>query len=111
MSFFRVQSFTRRVEDLLDPEHQLSHSFCTDTVRSGVSVMGSLEDLAGYIAITGIPFTPEWVLVELDGDRSTEEDEDAEHGAILIHPTEIISVSELDDEFFDLLDAAFDTAA
>lgn len=42
------------------------------------------------------------------GDRDVTDLLDAEHGEYLVHPTEILSVAPIDDEFFDLIGAAYD---
>lgn len=104
MSFYRIQSYDP--QSLLDgPQTSLSYS--TDTERAGKSVCLSLEDLAAYMAQTGCEI--DWqnaLLVELDGEWSDDEDEDAHLGAYLIHPTKIIDVTPLDDtDFYDLVDA------
>lgn len=111
MSFFRVQHPDRNTADLIDPEQQVSVSYCTDTVRQGVSVCRSVEELAAYLVQTGIPFDHTWVVVEVTGTRSADEDEDAELGALLVHPTEIISVAPITDQVWDLIDTYLEEAA
>lgn len=111
MSFYRIQSADRDVQDLLDPEMQTSISYTDDSERQGVSVCGSLEELAGYLAQVGIPFDDTFVVVELDGTWSDDEDEDAELGALLVHPAQIISVTPITEKLLDMIDAAYDAAA
>ncbi len=121
-SFFRVQSGDRDVNDLLDPAEQRSRLWTsgvrfdddahTDRDRDGISVCDSRESLAAYLADAGagIPYgLPGWVLVELTGDICTARPLDAEHGEYLIRPTRIISCAPIDEEFFELIGAAYDT--
>lgn len=111
-SYFRVQSPDRAATDLLDPEHQTSNAWHRDDLeRAGVSVCDSRESLATYLAGvgSGIPYgSTGWVLVELAGDVSDDTPLDAEYGEYLVHPTEIISVAPIDDEFFELIGSAYD---
>ena len=113
MTWYRIQSAERNVADLLDPAQQVSLSYCTDTERAGVSVCDTREDLAAYIATSGIPFDGTWVLVEVDGYYSDDEDEDADAigSPSLVHPTSIVSVEPIADGFEDEIFAAFDAAA
>lgn len=85
-------------------------SYNDGSERHGVSVCDSVEELATYLAQTGIPFEDSWVLVEVAGPMSDEDDEDAHLGCSLILPTEIISVSPLTDDFFEMINAAYDAA-
>lgn len=111
-TYFRVQTSDRDPQDLLDPEHQISRAWHREDLdRTGVSVCASLEELAAYLAGpgSGIPYgLPDWVLIELRGDISDDQPLDAEHGELLIHPTEIVSVQPIPDSFFDLISAAYD---
>lgn len=118
-TYYRVQSGDRDTNDLLDPAYQISqawgHEHLDDrrTDRAGVSVCDSREALAAYLAGPGqgIPFgSGGWVLVELRGVRSDDQPLDAEHGEYLIHPTEIVTVAQIDDEFLELIGAAYDAA-
>ncbi|GAA2644483.1 hypothetical protein GCM10010399_92980 [Dactylosporangium fulvum] len=118
-TYFRVQSGDRPASDLLDAEQQISRAWGKDhledrgTDRVGVSVCATREELAQYLATygAGIPYgMPGWVLVELRGDISDDQPLDSEGGELLVHPTEIMSVAAIDDEFFDLIGAAYDTA-
>jgi hypothetical protein len=114
-TYFRVQPAGR---DILDgPQTSRAwHRSDTEpqpTDRAGVSVCGSREELATYLATfgEGIPYgQPGWVLVELRGEISDEQPLDAEGGELLVHPTEIVAVAEIDDEFFELIGAAYDAA-
>lgn len=112
MSYYRIQTSAYPVEMILDPEHQTSENYSNpEDIRTGKSVCASVEDLAEYLAQTGIPFDDSYLLVELDGYASDEEDADAHMGAMLIHPTRIINAAPLTDEFFDMIGAAFDNLA
>lgn len=109
MSFYRIQNYP--AADLLVGE-QTSLSYSTDTERSGKSVCTSVDDLAAYVARTGMDLG--WngaLLVELDGTYSDEDDEDAHLGAYLVHPTRIISAVALDEtDFFDRVNTYLDAA-
>lgn len=106
MTYYRIQDYP--ATDLLDGP-QVSYSYLDESAepRSGKSVMDSYEGLVAYMATVGIAI--DWdnaILVELDGTYSDDEDEDAAHGAELIHPTEIIAVTPLDEtSFFADVDA------
>jgi hypothetical protein len=109
-TYFRIQTADRDVTNLLDPEFQVSCHWnnIESYDRVGVSVCESREALAAYLADCGIPYGDgEWVIVELRGDIS-DDPYDAQCGETLIHPTEIVSVTEMDDAFFDLIGAAYD---
>lgn len=112
-SYFRVQPGDR---DILDGP-QTSRAWHRDeteaqaTDRAGVSVCGSLNELATYLATTGagIPYgTPGWVLVELRGEIS--DDQPLDDGELLVHPTGIVSSKPIPDEFFEMIGAAYDAA-
>lgn len=110
MTYFRIQPQDR--PNILDPEYQTSSSWNDlgddERIRKGVSVCGSREDLAEYLAQVGIPFEEDWELLEVAGYPSGDEDEDAHLGPMLIIPTEIIS-RELVGDGFDLeIFAAYD---
>lgn len=104
MSFYRIQSYSP--EALLEGT-QTSLSYSTDTEREGKSVCRSIEELAAYVAQTGMSI--DWadaLLVEVEGTYSRDDDEDAHLGAYLIHPTKIISATPLDQTpFYDEVDA------
>ena len=112
--YYRIQTADRDVADLLDPEQQWSYSWCDEErePRHGVSVCDSIEALATYLAQCGIPYGDgEWVVVEVEGTFSRDEDEDAHLGALLVHPTAIVSVSPMGEGMFDLIGAAYDRLA
>jgi len=114
-TYFRIQTADRDVADLLVAENQVSYHWnnidSAEYTRVGVSVCESREDLAAYLAHSGIPYGDgDWVIVELAGEISDDTPYDAEYGEALIHPTEIVSVTPMDDEFFALIDAAYDAA-
>lgn len=101
--FYRLQD--PKYLDTLTDGNQTSESYVDGSMRAGKSVMRSIEELAEYIANSGVQFDDHWVLVELDGDFSDEQDEDAAHGVELVHPTEIIDVQPFE-VFFPYLDEA-----
>lgn len=107
---YRIQSADRDPNLLLDPAEQISVAWWTESVRRGVSVCRSREDLATYIAQSGIPWDATWVLVELEGYASDDQDEDAQCPGRpeLIHPTRIVSVTPIADDFEDEIFAAYD---
>ncbi len=117
-TYFRVQPGDRPATDLLEAGQQSrawgrEHMENDTTTREGVSVCDSRESLAQYLATygQGIPFgLPDWVLVELRGNASDDQPLDAEGGELLIHPTEIVACTPIDDEFFDMIGAAYDAA-
>ena len=114
MTYYRIQTADRDVTAVLGTDNISGHwngSDNADYHRRGVSVCASREDLAAYLAQSGIPYgVGEWVIVSLDGDLSDDTPYDAEYGELLIHPTEIVSVSPMDsdDEFHELIAAAYD---
>lgn len=112
MSYFRVQHPNR--PDILNPENQTSESYnpgSEDDIRTGISVCDSREELAEYLAQSGIPFEDDWELIECDGYHADDQDEDAHLGARLIHPTEIISRETIGDGFIEEIFAAYDELA
>lgn len=102
-SYYRIQPAHYDTAALLDPEMQWSYSYCNDDVRHGVSVCDSIEELAAYLAQTGIEWDPSWVIVEVAGTWSDETDQDAHLGARLVIPTEVLSVRPIDDAFLDMV--------
>ena len=109
---YRIQSENHGVTDLLDPERQISLSYSgrDEDVRQGISVCASLEDLAAYIAQTGIEIdASNSVVVVVEGPESEDLPCDAHLGELLIHPTRVVSVTPADDtDIWDLVDAAYD---
>lgn len=105
-TYYRIQDADRDVADLLDPEQQYSISYVDDTERHGISVCDSLEDLADYLAHSGVPFDTTSVVVAVSGPLSEDEDEDADQGALLVIPERIVSVEPMTDRLADLIDAA-----
>lgn len=106
--YYRIQHADRDVALLLDPAHQTSTSYTTGTERAGVSVCPSLEELAEYLAQAGVPFDATCVVVAVRGDLSRDDDEDADLGALLVHPTKIVSVEPMTDRLADLISEACD---
>ena len=109
-TYFRIQPADR--PNILDPENQTSTSWNDlgddDRIRRGVSVMWDRDDLAEYLAQSGIPFTSDWELLEVEGYLADDEDEDADMGVDLIIPTAIVSRELLSDGFEDEILAAAD---
>lgn len=107
MSFFRVQAPTFPVTDILNPENQISISWTpTQNIRTGISACTSRENLATYLAQVGISWDDSWTLVEFDGYFADDEDEDAHLGAVLTHPTAIVSTEIIGEAFvMEILDA------
>jgi hypothetical protein len=115
--FYRIQQPEHPVEWLLDPAYQYSTSYCTIdpetgefSVRHGVSVCRSIEDLADYFAQAGVALSADCQLVEMAGDWADEDDEDEALGAYLVYPTEIVSVTDVD-AFLDMVSDAYDRIA
>lgn len=109
-SYYRVQTADRDVAGLLDPEQQTSESWHSDAIADGVSVCESRATLAAYLAGdgSGIPIGDgQWVIVELTGDLLGH---GADDGELLVRPTGILSAAPLDDDFYDLIGAAYDAA-
>lgn len=109
-TWFRVQAADRDATELLNPENWISRSWSDEElVQDGVSVCGSREDLAAYLAGSGIPLGADhWVLVELTGRRLYTQAHDAHLGEVLVEPDAIVAVTEIDDAMWDLIGAACD---
>lgn len=110
-SYFRTQTADRDPADLIDPmRQQMSYAWFAPASldQPGVSVCASIEDLATYLAQSGVPYgSGEWVIVELLGDRIADANpNDAEYGELLVYPTEIVSTRPMDADFFDMIGAA-----
>lgn len=100
---YRIQSASRPVEVLLDPEQQYSFPMSQreDLIRHGVSGCLTLPDLAAYIACHAIEADMP-VLVRIEGPASEDTPCDEEDGEVLLLPTSA-EVVEDDLEFFDLV--------
>lgn len=112
MSYYRIQDADRDPATLLDPAHQWSTNWSgSSDPRRGVSVCAAEQLVIDYFArraAEGIGYDATFlaglVMVELEGDPSGEEDDDAAEGAELIIPTEIVSVRPLTtDEIAEIL--------
>lgn len=109
----RIQNADRDVNELVDPETQYSRNYShnDDATRCGISVMDTIEELAEYIAQSGIEIDPHnAVIVEVAGRwYSGDEPCDAHLGERLLLAEEIVSVTDADEAgFFELIDEAFD---
>ncbi|WP_018024067.1 hypothetical protein [Corynebacterium ulceribovis] len=113
MTYFRIQPADR--PDILDPEFQTSTSWNDlgddDRIRRGVSVCDTREELAEYLAQSGMPFDETWELLEVEGARSDDQDEDAHLGCTLIIPTAIIARESIADSFMVEIFDAYDALA
>jgi len=69
-------------------------------VRAGVSVFPSLAGLYRYLVERDFDFEGK-VIVELEGTLSDEPDLDGDSGALLVHPTEIVTQHGVDHERVD----------
>jgi hypothetical protein len=100
MTFFRIQSATRNLADLLDESTWESRNWSDEwaPARHGVSVCGSIDGLITYFQAASGWVDEDCVVVELDGYYSHEDDEDAHAGALLVCPTRIVSVTPVSDE-------------
>ena len=100
---YRVQSASRPVADLLDPEQQYSFPMSQreDLIRHGVSGCLTQADLAAYIATHAIEADMP-VLVRIRGPLSEDTPRDEEDGEVLVLPT-AAKVVEDDAQFFDLV--------
>lgn len=100
---YRIQAADRDLNDLLDPEQQLSFPMDEDDeqVRRGVSGCQTLADLAAYIACYAIQ-APCPVLVRITGPLSDDTPCDEADGEVLLLPTTAEIISD-DAKFFDLV--------
>lgn len=74
-----------------------------EDVRAGVSCCRDIETLAAYFNARHLNTRGD-VLIELQGDESDDEDHDSEAGAVLVHPTRIVSVTPIEESaIWDLL--------
>lgn len=98
VTWYRLQDADRDPRELLDPAHQWSCDWGgSGDPRRGVSVCGTEDMLARYFAAhADAGFDPEFlatlVLVEVEGDLSDEDDQDADQGAYVVIPTRVVSV-------------------
>lgn len=107
---YRIQSATRSIADLLDPEQQYSFPMGEDDemVRHGVSGCLTLSDLAAYIATHAIISGAGGpVLARIEGPLSEDTPCDEEDGEVLLLPT-CAEIVEDDAAFFDLVSALVD---
>lgn len=95
---------------LLDAGYQICDND-DELIRHGISVCDTIEELAEYIAQSGVEIDPHnAVIVEVAG-RWYSDDEpcDADAGERLILPEQIVSVTDADEAgFFELIDEVFD---
>ena len=109
-TYFRTQTADRDATDLLVTENQTSTAWSNDELTTeGVSVCDSLDALAYYLATDGqgIPIgSGDWVIVELEGETADHTGHDGER---LVHPTRIVTISPMDDDFYALIGAHYDT--
>jgi hypothetical protein len=68
-----------------------------DTKRAGVSVFPTLGGLYRYLVERDFDFGGS-VIVELEGRLADEPDLDADSGAVLVHPSDIVTVHAVDEE-------------
>jgi hypothetical protein len=67
----------------------------TRTTRRGVSVFPKVGGLLAYLAEENGDFSDD-VIVELEGELTGDVDLDAERGAVLVRPTRVVAVHEID---------------
>jgi hypothetical protein len=111
-TYSRIQTAGRDANELLDPANWISRHWSEqdDMARPGVSVCASIEDLAHYLAVCGIPYgIGEWSIVELRGDRRYDATPcDLHAGELLVNPTKIVAVTPMGDDMYELIGAAYD---
>lgn len=107
-TYLRVQSANRDLTDLLDPEH-VSYSWDSEDVFDrGTSTAETPEELAEYLAQTGIPIgLGDWVIVEVAG-NDLGPGRDRHLNERLVDVDQIVSVRPLDDEFFGMIGDAYE---
>ena len=107
MITYRMQDAGRDINDLLDPEKQLSFSMSNadEDVRQGVSGMATIPELAAYLAVMAIEANMP-VLIKIDGPLSDDTPCDEAMGEWLTHPesAEVIEVSGFFELVSDLVD-------
>ncbi|VEI04091.1 Uncharacterised protein [Acidipropionibacterium jensenii] len=80
-----------------------------EDVRYGVSACESIEDLAAYVAQTGVGGDNP-VIVEFEAELADDDDHDADLGAVLTWPTRIVGVYDEGDATYDAFDQLLDEA-
>jgi len=100
----RIQPASRDPQKLLDPANWESRSWAgySEGVGLGVSACWDIADLANYFSDREAHLD-DCVVVEMDAYEADDKDEDAEHGAVLVWPQRIVSVTPLADTAFPLL--------
>lgn len=106
MSFFRIN--TEKSLEL--GTNTVSRSWVGCDERSGTSAMCSLDELVTYFAgdECGVSLGRGHMygyLVEFDGELSDAADLDAHEGAVLVHPTRVLSVEPIEARFEELVKA------
>lgn len=107
MSFFRVNPPEFTIEDMMQVENQISINHDDeDDIRRGLSACESREELASYLAQSGIEFRDDWTLVEFEGTYAEEDDVDADRGAVLAYAERVIATEVIGEVFvYEILDA------
>ena len=67
-----------------------------DSTRAGVSVFPDLDGLYRYMLKRDADLSDACRVVQLEGEQSEDRDFDADEGAVLVKPTRILDVGELD---------------
>lgn len=111
MLYYRIQKGGQAgVDQLLAPENWFSITMDGQSVvEGGVSAMDSEEELAEYLATSGVEFGDDPYLVEMEADVAEGvEDEDAVMGVSLVCPAEIISAVPVPDYFHEMIGACLE---
>jgi len=119
--YYRLHDANREHTMLLDPTTWESRQYgaeryIIDTatgeeiedVRHGVSACRTIEDLAAYLAQTGVPMPDDAVIVEVSGPLSDDTDHDANLGVSLNLPDTLGEITPVGDWFYELINAAYD---
>lgn len=108
--FFRIQAPNVPAETLIDPDRMSeNYNGRDEDHRAGTSVCRSLEELATYLAQSGVQFAADWNVIECDGDYSEDIPCDADMGEVLIHVDRIINVWSMDEiDFHTMISDAYD---
>lgn len=106
MTFYRIQPADRDAQLLLDERTWQSRNWNDEwaTPRHGVSVCDDIDTLIDYFRTAGGYVDEDMALVTLHGYIADDQDEDHENGAILIHPTRIVSVEPLSADIIARID-------